>query len=147
MQKDFLIVGQGIAGSFLAWNLLKRGKSLVIVDDNHSDASSFAAAGMINPITGKRLVLSPRCEELLPFAKSVYLELEKQFQETFFESKDIIRLFRDDKELREWERKSMVTHLKKYYGKKQPSGTYGDKINDAQGSIIFRTEAIAVQAH
>jgi len=138
MKKDFLIIGQGLAGSFLAWNLLKRGKTLSIVDEDHKDCSSFAAAGMINPITGKRLVLSSRCEELLPYAKNVYLELEKQFGKKFFEEKQIIRLFRDDLELQEWEKKSGQTHLKKYYGKKQYAGAYGDAINDELGSFVIQ---------
>jgi len=138
MKKDFLIVGQGLAGSFLAWNLLKRGKTLTIVDEDHKNCSSFAAAGMINPITGKRLVLSSRCEELLPFAKEVYIELEEQFEKKFFESKPIIRLFRDEQELSEWERKSDQTHLKKYYGKKQGSGTYEKVLNDERGSFIIQ---------
>jgi glycine/D-amino acid oxidase-like deaminating enzyme len=138
MPKDFLIVGQGLAGSFLAWHLLKRGQTVVIVDDAHADCSSFAAAGMINPITGKRLVLSPRCERLLPFAKSAYRELEQQFHQTFFEPKDIIRLFRDDKERKAWERKRAVTHLKEYYGDRMPPGSYGKAINDALGSFLIR---------
>lgn len=138
MKKDFLIIGQGLAGSFLAWNLLKRGKTVVIVDDNHNNCASLTAAGMVNPITGKRLVLSQRCEELLPYAKNIYNELEQLFNEKIFESKDIIRLFRDDTELNEWEKKRGQTHLKKYYGKKQKSGIYGNKINDKLGSFIIK---------
>ena len=102
MKIDYLIVGQGLAGSFLAWNLITQGKSVCIVDQSHKDCSSFAAAGMINPITGKRLVLSPRCDDLLPFAKNVYLQLEQQFNVRFFESKKIIRLFKDESEIDEW---------------------------------------------
>ncbi len=138
MPRKFLIIGQGLAGSFLAWNLLQRGMPVTIVDDTHSDCSSFAAAGMINPITGKRLVLSPRCERLLPFAKSVYEELEQQFHQTFFEPKDIIRLFRDAKELNAWESKRAITHLKEYYGDRLPPGNYGAVLNDALGSFLIR---------
>jgi len=79
MVKDYLIVGQGLAGSFLSWNLLRRNKSIAIIYQDHENCSSLAAAGMINPITGKRLVLSQRCEELLPYAKEVYHELERLF--------------------------------------------------------------------
>ncbi|MBU0468451.1 MAG: FAD-binding oxidoreductase [Candidatus Omnitrophica bacterium] len=138
MIKDYLIVGQGLAGSFLSWNLLKRNKSIIIVDQNHKNCSSLAAAGMINPITGKRLVLSQRCEELLPYAKEVYHELERHFKKKFFESKDIIRLFNSEQELDEWEKKSQQTHLKKYYGKKQDPGTYEDSLNDEKGSFVIQ---------
>lgn len=137
MNKDYLIVGQGLAGSFLSWNLLKRNKTITIVDQDHENCASLAAAGMINPITGKRLVLSQRCEELLPYAKTVYLDLEKQFNKRFFESKDIIRLFSTELELSEWEKKSQQTHLKKYYGKKQPPKTYKNSLNDEMGSFII----------
>ena len=53
MKKDFLIVGQGLAGSFLAWNLLDRGKFISVVDDNHKECSSLAAAGMGSQIIEK----------------------------------------------------------------------------------------------
>jgi len=138
MKKDFLIVGQGLAGSFLAWNLLKRGKALTIVDDAHKSCASFAAAGMINPITGKRLVLSARCEELLPFAKRIYQELEHEFGMRFFEAKKIIRLFRDDQELNEWEKKRQKTHLKKYYGEKNAPGAFQGILNDVKGSFVIQ---------
>lgn len=138
MKKDYLIVGQGLAGSLLAWNLLARGKTVTIVDQNHQECSSLAAAGMINPITGKRLVLSQRCEELLPYAKEVYLKLEQQLGRRFFESKNIIRLFRDENELSEWQKKSDQTHLKEYYGQRQGPGAYGSALNDKRGSFIIQ---------
>ncbi len=138
MKKDYLIVGQGLAGSFLAWNLLKCGKTVIIIDNHHAACSSFAAAGMINPITGKRLVLSPRCEELLPYAKNIYLQLEKQFGIKIFESKQIIRLFKDAQELAEWDKKSYQTHLKQYYGQRRTAGFYGSIINDELGSFIIQ---------
>lgn len=138
MNKDYLMVGQGLAGSLLAWNLLSRGKTLSIVDQDHHECSSLAAAGMINPITGKRLVLSQRCQELLPFAKDIYLKLEKLFSSKFFESKKIIRLFRNENELNEWKKKSDQTHLKQYYGQRQQPGAYGDVLNDEKGSFIIQ---------
>ena len=113
-------------------------KTITIVDQDHENCSSLAAAGMINPITGKRLVLSQRCEELLPYAKEFYLKLEEQFSRNFFESIDIIRLFRDVQELNEWEKKSEQTHLKKYYGKKQDPGAYCGVLNDEMGSFIIQ---------
>ncbi|MEQ1740807.1 MAG: NAD(P)-binding protein, partial [Methyloglobulus sp.] len=32
MQTDFLIIGQGLAGSLLAWALMQRGCKVVVVD-------------------------------------------------------------------------------------------------------------------
>ncbi|MCD4779461.1 MAG: FAD-binding oxidoreductase [Candidatus Omnitrophica bacterium] len=137
MKKKILIIGQGLAGSFLAWNLLEEGHSILIVDDRHTHCSSLAAAGMVNPITGKRLVLSQRCDELLPFAKNVYQRFETRFNRKFFESKKIIRLFRDAQELSEWDKKSQQPHLTKYYGEKKKAGTWGSLINDQLGSFFI----------
>lgn len=136
--QDFLIVGQGLAGSFLAWQLLRRGCSVVVADDPHGPCASLAAAGMINPIMGRRLILSPGCEELLPYAKEVYRQLEQKFKRRFFEDREIIRLFRNEEELREWDNRRAQTRHKHYYGHKQPPGTYAPVLNDELGSFIIR---------
>jgi len=52
---DFLIVGQGLAGSLMAWELMQRGKTVLIVDNGLENASRVAA-GLINPVTGMRFV-------------------------------------------------------------------------------------------
>ena len=57
---DYIIVGQGIAGSCLAFELLERGAKIEIFDESWRDAACLVAAGVINPITGKRLVKSWR---------------------------------------------------------------------------------------
>lgn len=54
----FLIVGQGIAGSVLAWTLLQRGAKVQLADPKLRSSSSRVAAGIINPVTGKRFVKS-----------------------------------------------------------------------------------------
>ena len=50
MTKDYIIVGGGLAGMLVAWELFERGKSfLIYVDD--APASSKVAAGTWNPVT------------------------------------------------------------------------------------------------
>ncbi|HEX6181994.1 MAG TPA: FAD-dependent oxidoreductase, partial [Chitinophagaceae bacterium] len=75
MQIDFLIVGQGLSGSFLSWYLLRSGASFIVVDENKSNTASRVAAGLINPVTGRRLVRSWMIEELMPFAWNAYDEI------------------------------------------------------------------------
>ena len=53
---DYIVVGQGIAGSCLAYELLQRNKKIVLIDESWKDSACLVAAGVINPITGKRLV-------------------------------------------------------------------------------------------
>ncbi|HBA65740.1 MAG TPA: FAD-dependent oxidoreductase, partial [Methylococcaceae bacterium] len=59
MDIDFLIVGQGLAGSLLAFELIQRNAQVMVVDDGRENASEVAA-GLINPVTGIRLVKSDR---------------------------------------------------------------------------------------
>ena len=55
---DFMIAGQGLAGSLLAYSLLKYNATVKIVDPQLLVTSSIVAAGIMHPITGRRLVKS-----------------------------------------------------------------------------------------
>ena len=59
MSPEILIVGQGLAGTLLAFELERAGVSFAIADAGHEGAASSVAAGVINPITGRRLALAP----------------------------------------------------------------------------------------
>ena len=75
MHYDYLIIGQGIAGTFMGWNLEKSGASCVVIDESKPNTASKVAAGLINPVTGRRLVNSWMIDELLPFAWNAYHEI------------------------------------------------------------------------
>ena len=98
MTIDYLIIGQGLAGSLLAWELIQRGCQVVIVDNGRENASQVAA-GLINPVTGMRFVKSVEVDNLLPTAKQYYSQLAAIFQQAFYIEKPMLRLFRSDKEL------------------------------------------------
>lgn len=95
---DFLIIGQGLAGSLLAWELIQRDCKVVIVDNGQENASQVAA-GLINPITGMRFVKSTDVDSLLPAAKRCYSQLSGFFQQEFYCEKPMLRLFRSDQEV------------------------------------------------
>ena len=61
---DYLIVGQGIAGTLTAFQLLERNKKICIIDDGNKTSSSSVAAGMINPVTGRKYVKSWMIEKI-----------------------------------------------------------------------------------
>ncbi|WP_347985753.1 FAD-binding oxidoreductase [Methylomonas sp. AM2-LC] len=91
MQVDFLIVGQGLAGSLLAWELMQRQYRVLIIDKGVENSSQIAA-GLINPITGQRLVKSHDMELLLPEANAFYKLLGKVFTDTFLIEKPMLRI-------------------------------------------------------
>jgi glycine/D-amino acid oxidase-like deaminating enzyme len=87
MQTEFLIVGQGISGSLLYHSLTKAGARCMVIDDNKPNAASKVAAGLINPVTGRRLVKSWMIDDLIPVLRSMYQEIEKDFNiKCFYET-------------------------------------------------------------
>lgn len=74
---DFLIVGQGLAGSSLAWRLLRRGASCLVVDRPAGETASRVAAGLVNPLTGRKVRPEWRQAECLAEADAYYRETEE----------------------------------------------------------------------
>ena len=93
MHIDILIVGQGICGTMLSWFLQKAGKSFLVIDDNNANSPSKVAAGIINPVTGRRFVYSWMIDTVMPFAAQTYNEIGKFFAQKLIEQKDIIDFF------------------------------------------------------
>jgi len=98
MEIDYLIIGQGLAGSLLAWELIQRQQKVIIVDNNQENAS-LVAAGLINPVTGMRFVKSANVDQLLPSAINYYQRLSQVFQQSFYIEKPMLRLLRNKKEI------------------------------------------------
>jgi glycine/D-amino acid oxidase-like deaminating enzyme len=78
MNVDYLIIGQGISGTLLSRSLLCEGKTVVVVDDGNNAVASKVASGVINPVTGKRLVRTWMIEQLLPFALDTYTTISNE---------------------------------------------------------------------
>jgi len=142
MKKDYLIVGQGVAGSLLAWQLKSRGKSVLIVDDNHKQSSSMISAGIINPVTGKRFAIFPEFDHFFSYAKDFYAGLEEFFQEKFFESKPILRMFKNEDERRKVDRKDALHLLNQYCEKVEKQGVYHESLDDSLGSVLITQSGI-----
>jgi hypothetical protein len=93
MQVDILIIGQGICGTMLSWFLYKEGKSFYVVDDNNASAPSKVAAGLINPVTGRRYSYSWMIDTIMPFAFKSYNEMGSFLDKKIIFQKDIIDFF------------------------------------------------------
>lgn len=116
MKVDVIIVGQGLAGSMLAWHLLQNQFRVVVIDDSHRGSSSLVAAGLVNPITGKRLVKSWHVEHCLPAALRFYRTLEDVLQKPLYHEKTIIRLFANQQEREQWARRRNQPQYQCYLG-------------------------------
>ncbi|WP_090382684.1 FAD-binding oxidoreductase [Dyadobacter sp. SG02] len=95
---EYLIVGQGIGGTSVAWHLHDSGKSFQIVGDSSKPSSSRVAAGIFNPLTGKKLVKTWLADDLFPYAKSFYGNLEEKLGCKLMHLTPIYRPFRSIEE-------------------------------------------------
>ncbi|MGZ8558813.1 MAG: NAD(P)/FAD-dependent oxidoreductase [Chitinophagaceae bacterium] len=93
MQTEYLIIGQGISGTFLSYYLKKEKKSFLVIDNHDRNAPSKIAAGIINPVTGRRLVTVWMVDEILPFAWKAYQEIGHELGITAISQKTIIDFF------------------------------------------------------
>lgn len=116
MRPDILILGQGLAGTLLAWELERAGIGFRLVDPGHAAAATTAAAGIINPITGRRLVKSWRVDTLLPAARAVYRDLEAELGVPLWRDVRVRRLFADEREGATWREKSARGELAPFAG-------------------------------
>lgn len=103
---NYIIVGQGIAGTVLAQTLLNDGKSVLIIDEGVEHSTSAIAAGLYNPVVFKRLVKSWLADELIPFMDVFYKDAEQLLNKQFYFKKQIVKLFADEAEKTFWLKKS-----------------------------------------
>ncbi|WP_343852021.1 FAD-dependent oxidoreductase [Algoriphagus jejuensis] len=102
MEIDFLIIGQGLAGTSLAYRLEQEGQRILLIDQPDWNKSSRVAAGLYNPVTGRKMVKSWKAELLFPEIEPFYSELENACGRRFLNRKKIYRPFLSIEEQNEW---------------------------------------------
>lgn len=93
METELLIIGQGICGTFLSLELERAGITHLVIDDRRPFSASRSAAGLINPVTGRRIVTTWMIDELLPFARQAYGRLQEALGASFFEPVSVMDFF------------------------------------------------------
>ena len=111
---DYIIVGGGIAGSILALKLVDLNLKVLIVNKDLAGSSSKVAAGVVNPVTGKRLVKSWIIDELNQSSDVFYKQIEQLSEQTFFHKKDIVRVFKNYQEQNDFISKSSEAAYEHY---------------------------------
>jgi len=100
---NYLIVGQGLAGSLLAWHLIRRDQRVLVVDPEEGITSSKVAAGLVTPLAGSRFNIPEGLDERLDYAHHFYWDTEEATGNQFFHHQRIARLFRSPDEKSVWE--------------------------------------------
>lgn len=95
---EYLILGGGIAGMMMAYELAKKGCSFLVIDDAPENSSSKIAAGMFNPISGKRMTINWKANELLKSLHEAFIDFEKMLGKSYLVNANIHQAFGNSKE-------------------------------------------------
>lgn len=87
----YIIVGQGLAGTLLAYQMHKNNIPFKIIVDPIQKSASEIAAGLINPLVFKRLTKSWMADSLFPKMYETYNEMEELLSVKFIEQKKMIK--------------------------------------------------------
>jgi len=137
MQVDYLVVGQGLAGTVFCEHILKSGKTVLVVDDPKLSNSSKVAAGLYNPITGRKLVKTWNCDPLFEYLVPFYRSLEDKLGQNFLVEMPIYRPFPSTEVLNEWMGKSAEAGYASYVKEiKSTPGFTADIRNDYGGLLL-----------
>lgn len=99
---DFLIVGNGLAGTLCAYDLNRKGYAVRLLSCDLPGAASRIGAGIINPITGMRFVKSWNVEELIEKALNYYSALESVLDTSFITKRKIYQVLQNAEQENQW---------------------------------------------
>ena len=141
-----LIIGQGLAGTLLALELRSAGVPYLVAEGNLRNSGSAVAAGIINPVTGKRLAKTWRWERFKQSALDTYRSWEKLLGVELFRETRLLRLFRDEEEKTLWRRKKGMLEYSGLLGPSYSSEELGPGLKDDFGSFeIMQAGVLEVQ--
>lgn len=138
MTYDYMIVGQGLAGSCMALQLLKAGKKILVIDQPHANSSSMVAAGIFNPITGRKMVKTWKADMLFPYLQKFYREVEQECQAQFLNQMNIYRPFLGLEEQNEWMGRSTSEDHQRYIENVHHKPQYQNDLKDEYGGLELR---------
>lgn len=134
---DYIVVGQGIAGSAVALQLMARGKTILVMDRPDQNMSSRIAAGLFNPITGKRMAKTWMAELIFPYLHNFYRQIEEKTGQNFFFPLPLYRPFLTVEEQNEWMAKSADPAFVDYVERISAQSSFSH-IHDEHGGLTLR---------
>lgn len=102
---ECIIVGCGIAGITVAWELFKRNISFVIIGNTKLSACSLIAPGVFNPIVFKRITPSWQASVLIEQLKDFYQYVENKLHQHLLLPLEIWHVLSNTNEVNLWKEK------------------------------------------
>ncbi len=135
MTFDFLIVGGGIAGAVLARTLDRAGCRVLLADAPGLPSASRVAAGIVNPLTGRKLVKTWRADALFPFLHNFYAAEEAALGAHFFHPLAIYRPYRNLDEQAAYLTYTADAEVAKYVSHQSDNQHYNEYIINPFGGL------------
>ena len=134
---DYIIVGQGLAGSSVVVQLLRLGKKILVIDQPEKNRASRVAAGLFNPVTGKKMTKTWMADTIFPYLHQFYRDVESVTGRSFFYPMPLYRPFLSVEEQNEWMGRSSDDSYRGYISDVfvKPSGL---AVNDRHGGLLLK---------
>jgi len=132
---NVLIIGSGLAGINIAHQLHKRGYSFAICSDPEIKSASSVAAGLINPVTGRKMNKTKWADILFPYLHEWYPSLEKELKSSFFHPIDILKIFSSYKQQNDVLGKMNDLEIRDYLSDSKISDFKTDQVHSEYGSV------------
>lgn len=121
---DYIIVGQGLAGTLLTYRLQHLGKRVLVVDKHRAYTSSKVALGVYNPMVLKRFTPCWNIEQQLQPLYDFLDAFEAEHKTVIHESPKLFRLFNSVEEQNLWLEKSEKERLRPFMNSTFISNAY-----------------------
>ena len=135
---DYLIIGHGLAGAILSQRLLARDKKILVVDQPKLNQSSSIAAGIFNPITGRKMFKTWKADEFFPELVQTYSWLEKKLDTEFFHPIGVYRPYFAIEDQNDWEAKKSDEKFTNYISKTITSNFSAHQLHDPYGGLFLK---------
>ena len=135
---DYIIVGQGLAGSCLALELMSQGKRVLVIDQFNEHSATQVAAGLFNPVTGRLMTKTWKADELFPYLHEFYKRAEELTGETFFHPMSLYRPFVSVEEQNEWMGKSANPALAGYMDTVYTNPIDEELVKNPYGGLVLK---------
>lgn len=136
--RDFLIIGGGLAGACLALEFRRRGKSVWLIDLPGEHSASRVAAGLYNPVTGKLAGLTWKAAAIFPFLEQFYAVAEQTLEQKFLFPLPIYRPFRTNQEFDSWNSRRSEPSISPFVKNAFSSATYPEDVKDHLGGLLLK---------
>lgn len=138
MRTDFFIIGQGLAGTTLAWHLLESGADVQIIDQAKKYTSSWAAAGLYNPVTGRKMKKTWEADQLFPYLLSFYRKIEQKTNSSFLHAKPIYRPFISVEEQNDWMAQANNKTYTPFVERVASQSMFSQAVYDPYGGLLLK---------